>query len=411
MFNTVAKDNKILVFLLVAYFLMLGLSMDTHNWGDDQYFQALTDSGSIFEQVWSRYHNWSGRLGIELLLGYTIAWSLFWKLAIPLSIVLLIFCFLKLSKYQVSPLSFMFVTALINLMPSNITSESFYWVTGFYNYLLPCSLGVFCFYVLHEKVNDKKIRLLALFSVFIFSYQEQVVIVFVLAVLFSAYRSLSRDKVFFLGVTFVNAAVLFSAPGNISRYSSSVRLYFSNYSDFGFVEKAYLGMDKVYQAFMMSDNWPLFVFLTLLAFLGYKNPEKSVSEKISLVVIVFYLLVVCLQQQKYAFTNESLMDLKYSGNISFKSIVSANMYKGYLVLLLVMSSAITLMLGLARKHSVIWPTLLCLFFGVISILMLGFSPTVYASGLRVVLIFELSLILATLYLFQCITNKSLVISK
>lgn len=411
-FSTAVKDKSItLVFLLIAYFLLLGLSMDTHGWGDDQYFQVLNESGSIFEQVWSRYHQWSGRLGIELLLAYTIAWSFFWKLTIPLSIILIIYCFLKLSKYKISPIYFIVVTVLVNLIPSDITSESFYWVTGFYNYLLPCSLGLFCFYVIHERISNKAVIFLAFVSVFIFSYQEQVVIVFVLASVVSLYRVFALNKLFFVALSLFNAVVLFSAPGNILRYNSSVRLYFSNYSDFGFVEKAYLGMDKMYQAFMMSDNWPLFVFLSLLAFVGYHNNEKGIFEKISLVIVFFYLLIFCLQQQKYAFTDESLMGFKYSGTVTSNSIIGANMYKGYLVFLLVLSAAITLMLGLARKHSTVWPALLSLFFGVLSILMLGFSPTVYASGFRVALIFELSLVLATLYLFKCIVNKPLIVGR
>lgn len=398
------------------YLVFLGFSVDKLGWGDDAYYSEVANTQPLLEWWWQRYLSWSGRVTIDVLTVGTITSEWFWRIAIPSSVLLLAYASIKVVKWKVTPMKLLLIFGLFAVGPAEVFAESFYWVTGFYNYLLPTALALFCYSELHNTEGRSIWRLVfSVLCVFIFAYQEQVVIAFILALGWSTYHKPTPMKwlVFFL--TLVNSVFLFFAPGNESRMLGSTFMYFPNYYDFNIVQKVFLGLDKLYQAFVLSDNWPLFYLLSTLVFVSLLKEHRSLSEKASAYLVILYLVFFILQLQLSANLDTQLAHMKYVGEIRFESVPDGATYAGYLVLLLVMSSALTLILGLLNNTKGSGAALMSLLLGVMSVVMMGFSPTVYVSNYRVQMLFELGLILATLSLLRgidwCKLHERLLCSK
>lgn len=393
--------NTQLWFLIAIYLVLLGLSLDKLNWGDDAYYRKMSETRPLLDWWWERYRVWSGRIFIDLLTVTTITWEWFWRLAIPATLSLLAVSMIRLVKWQVTPAKLLLVLFLLAISPAKVMSESFYWITGFYNYLLPTALALFCFSELNSSKEPPIWRIvLAFLSVFIFAYQEQVTLIFCLALCISLYQKRTTLKWFILVLTVINSAFLFSAPGNASRVIASTFMYFPNYYDFHFLHKVILGMDKLYQVFAMPDNWPVIILLVAIVSVSALKQNRSISEKISALLLMFYVAFFFLQRQYAADLATPLTHLKYSGQIGYETIPDGATYGGYLVLLLVMSSVLILLFGLFNHSKGSLTAFSCLLLGVMSVVMLGFSPTVYVSHYRVQMLFEIGVILASLSLLR-----------
>lgn len=393
--------NTQLWILIAIYLVLLSLSLDKLHWGDDGYYSQMSETRPLLDWWWERYRVWSGRIFIDLLTVTTITWEWFWRLAIPATLLLLVVSMVRLVKWQVTPAKLLLVLLLLANAPAKVISESFYWVTGFYNYLLPTALALFCFSEINSPKELPKWRIvLSSLSVFIFAYQEQVTIIFCLALCLSLYKERTSLKWFILGLTLINSVLLFLAPGNSSRVIASTFMYFPNYADFNILHKALLGMDKLYQVFVMPDNWPLVFLLVAIVLVSSLKQDRSIAEKVSVFPLMLYVSFFLLQRQYGADLATPLIHIKYAGQISYEAVSKGETYGGYLVFLLVMSSVLVLLLGLFNSSKGSQNAFLCLFLGVLSVMMLGFSPTVYVSNFRVQMVFEIGVILALLYLLR-----------
>lgn len=393
--------NTQLWFFIAIYLVLLSLSLDRLSWGDDDYYSKMSETRPLFEWWWERYNIWSGRISIDLLTVTTITWEWFWRLAIPATLLLLAFSMVRLVNWRVTPDKLLLVLLLLAIAPAKVMSESFYWVTGYYNYLLPTALALFCFSEINCVDEPPLWRIVLLsFSVLIFAYQEQVTLIFVIGLTLSLCKKRTKLKWFFLGFTLVNSAFLFMAPGNANRFIASTFIYFPNYYDFHFLHKALLGLDKLYQVFIMPDNWPLVFLLIAIVFISSLKENRSISEKLGALILILYVAFFFLQKQCSADLVEPLTHMRYSGQIGYETVSKGATYGGYLVLLLVMSSVLVLLLGLFNSSKGSQNAFVCLFLGVLSVMMLGFSPTVYVSNFRVQMVFEIGVILALLYLLR-----------
>lgn len=401
--------NTQLWLIIAVYLVMLSLTLGTAVGGDDSYYSKMAETRPLLEWWWERYRFWSGRVFIDLLTVATITWSWFWHLAIPATVLLLAFSLIRLVGWQTTPAKLILVLALFAVAPAKVMGESFYWVTGFYNYLLPTALALFCFGEITTPKEHRSLwrSILAVISVLIFAYQEQVTILFCLALCLSLYYERTPLKWFVLVFTLFNSLFLFLAPGNASRVLASTYLYFPNYQDFGLLQKVFLGMDKLYQVFVMPDNWPLVYLLITLVILSGLKSSRSFSERISSALLVFYIAFFFLQNQLGVDLKTPLLELDYTGKITSGAVSKGAMYGGYVVMLLVMSSVLTLLFGLFQHNKGSQAAFVCLLLAVMSVVMLGFSPTVYASNYRVQMLFEVGLILALLFLLRSAEWRSL----
>ncbi|MBJ7550359.1 hypothetical protein [Marinomonas ostreistagni] len=401
-------SNKVRYFsslFIALYLLIVSYSIETLHWGDDATFLAIANQTNfnILDWLYNRYFEWSGRVTIEFLMLGTINYPAFWKILIPLTMLLMATSISNIIFNEVKAFAVLLILVLMAISPVEIISESTYWVTGFYNYLLPLSLGLYCFSILIKKAPSRMSMVFSFFSVFIFAYQEQVVVLFLLACVCVPNFYKDKFKLALIFFVIVNAAVLFLAPGNANRLLISYWGAFPQYLDFGLPEQLALGFDKLYQGFIFPDNWPLFIFLGMLCGRYFFINRYAVSEKISLVVLVFFMAFFLAHAQEFPFSSQSFAKAQYIGEINSDAIIGGKMYVWYFAFLLVLVSSLILILRQLTSFGV--QILIVLSLGIASVMMMGFSPTVYSSTYRVQLIFEVSLIMAILFQFRTLKEE------
>lgn len=164
-----------------TYLFIIVRKLHLRDFSDDQYFINIFSSNHIIQSLVERYFTWTGRFPIELLMTTTISFKAFWKIGIPLAVIVLCLTICRIVNNKVGVISFAITLGLFATIPNDINNDASWWISGFYNYLLPVTLAMYAFSVTYTN-SDKLIeKILCFISVFYFSYMEQAGIAYTIA--------------------------------------------------------------------------------------------------------------------------------------------------------------------------------------------------------------------------------------
>lgn len=391
-----------LIFTIFILLFLLSLSLHLDLMTDDPLFALIIKQTNVNDFLILRYKLWGGRIPLEAIIVYTINYSFFWKLFIPLSLLLLATSIGRIICQKIA-LNYTFVTLIfLLLIPASVNANAAWWVTGFYFYLLPLSLATYAISFMLSYTQNKIEFVIACFSTFIFSYSEQIgiyffCIVFLAFIIYPRTRNYKNFSIYILSL--INYTILVTAPGNYKRFAQETWERFPDYSYYSVVQKLCFGFDKVHQLFVFQWNIPLIVFCLCLIFLYIVYGIKSFSGNISLVVNILFLSISFLQWEGRTFNilgsnflNMNLLDAS--------KWISTSTYISYFFIMMVIISLIILILS-ALKQNVVFYLILGIFIvGLLDMLLIGFSPTVYASSVRTAYIFEVCCVINCLFLIH-----------
>jgi len=380
--NTLANNTLYAIafaaIAIVLYRTGSSLSLRTYM-DDDVYFVNALSKMSLFDFLHMRYMTWSGRVIIEAIMVKTINIHITWKIMVPACLLLLCHSINKISSYKGShsPLFLLLTVAIFFLIPPKTLTEGALWVTGFYNYLLPVSFGLYSISVLNrcneENNLQKSLSLLAL-PVACSNEQMGVIMFSFIIYLYIMRREASVYRIAFTMVSLGFFALLMLAPGNKIRFIGESRRI-PEFADYTLLDKLGLGMDR-FSSMINSHNSLLLLTSVLLVVLYLKNYKG----KLNFLGLASVTLVV-------AFCISKGIGLIPSKFMLPPQWVSLEFYVRYATSLVFYVSLIYLsFLIFVEKSSYV-----IIFFAVMApatILMIGFSPTVYASADRVLFIFE-----------------------
>lgn len=376
--------------ILMAIFFKLSLRPDA----DDQYFLAAINNQSLSDYITHRYMTWSGRVTLEAVMVLTIGHEWFWRLSIPLTLLLLACSISRISTGKVSIQGAFLSIILLMCIPLSINTDTVWWVTGYYNYLLPTAMAAYALSIMMDE-NRKKVEVFLSFACAIFfSYAEQTSVVFLIsaAIIFAANKK-NRNSYFISIILFcaVNFIILMKAPGNYERLNLETWRWMPEFSEYSFVHKMALGFEKVHQSFVIKYNIPVIAMALLLASSYIRNGIKSASGNISAFIsIVFVCFSVVASKKGFAFSENFFSDVF----ITSDKWCFLDTYLSYFFIMTFISSVATLIISLNLNESNKLISVMSFLIGCISVFMVGFSPTVYASSLRVDYVFEVCCIIS-----------------
>lgn len=403
--------KHIIIFAIALILIAISFHLKLDLKSDDGFFSNLIHQLSLVDYLSMRYKTWTGRIPIEALLFLTINYSLFWKIMIPSCIVLLAVSISRIVCQKII-LFYTFTTLILLLViPMSINHFAAFWITGFYNYLLPISLAMYVFSYIINKGNNRFEFILSCIAVFVSSYSEQGGMLFlclglITFIMFKHTRSKQKYIIYLL--SFVNYILLITAPGNYSRLISETWTWFPDYIDYSFFQKLCFGLDKLHQVFIIHFNFPLIILLGLIGFIYIQQGVKTIAGMLSLGTIISFdflsilgwsdKLVSLLITRVFGknFLNDSALSAEKWGSIST--------YMSYFFVMLTIISVIILMISSIKNYRLL--CLMLVFFGVAitSIVTIGLSPTIYISGLRVDYVFEVCIVILCMfsidYLYQ-----------
>lgn len=402
--------NKFYIGISLLYLLIFSNKAFT---GDDTGFVpniSLYSYNQILDSVYVRFDKWEPRY-ISILLTTILTHLNIWVWRIFISLVftsmtrniIKIFDFNKKDKYV--------CVGILMLFPLDIFSTAG-WVTTTIYYLLPIAMGS---YVLlewkrfYKKEKTSRFQnILGIIACIMACDNDQMgILIFCTLILFLSY--LYKNKINYVcGLCQLSVATLMLFIKHVLSHADGIRTsleiiqWFPEYGNLCIVDKLYLGFDATF-SYLCNNMVILFWVFMFAVFVAYMLNEKN--KKIW--IIATPLMV--------AFSNASrIIDIFASNNIG-SIIYTSSLISSYGMLDLRTEAAFILFLWIiwaiytGIKESVLsdkYKFIIMYVFsiGLLTRILMGLSPTLYASSTRTFAVFYFVLLLIILLYYKTLKN-------
>lgn len=416
------KKNRIIkavvyltVFLLILY---LECTFITKKW-DDLWFAALWDQGdfNLFNYIVFRFNKWSSRVFIESTLIPVARAPLYvFNICNALFVVLMVWDLYQLTRSnpldpELNALQLLVCACSIFLFYPLISMSEAGWIATCLNYLWPGACLLYCLVMVRKqafggKIAGWQIVLFVLAGLFGTNTEQTMVIATCVVAIYAIYQyrqnpdNLKKMTLLWIliGIAILQWALFVLSPGNRNRSANEVETWFPAFADFSLLQKVDIGITTTIGTFFTLD-YHLTLLFTLMIFLSYQLSEENIVDRVlSLIpfVVSVYTFTILTNQAAHA-----SFDQFFSAREGIIFTAQAFSWKVYVLYLIYCAFfALIFYLLIKRFHfsPVSWTMGIALLLGLASKAMLGFSPTVWASGSRTAFPLLVCMILITLIL-------------
>lgn len=413
--------------LLAGMFLLLLLAhtLIRADFGDDLAYKNILVNQSMFDFLRERYHTWSSRVLIEaVMLPFATGNVWWWKIADSLMIVLFLWIVSELfggEKEQEKMQAQMLMFCMIWIVPF-FSLSSAGWITTTINYLWPLTLGLVAMLPLRHWDREEKIPvwefvvcpICALYGA---NMEQMGAILLGSYVVFGGYLLWKRKKLspfYFLQLLLIAGSLVFilTAPGNACRTEAEIQRFFPEFAGLSVGQKLWMGFLDTTQYYLAAgDGQKSYVFglfsailwlVALLTFWNRREKRGIPGLLLSLLPVVFYWGIgqagnFLLNSGRLTRGRNGIGVLAQNRQIPGMSYFSGGLVVFqtlcYLIVLAAVAGTIFYVWGVSEETLL---ELLILAAGFLSRLVVGFSPTIYASGDRTALFCTAAILIVTL---------------
>jgi len=424
MLNSKIKQNiknyiPLIIFILGITFYHFTINPNTYLWGDYTFFNEISKNMSLFEFLSLRYKTWTSRLLIEASLYFIAMLPRLSFIIFHIIVVgLLAFILLKLLNDDNSYLLNTVIVALLFLF--NIQSMvSAGWIPTLTNYMYPLLFFILSLfpiknYLLGNKYPNWHCVFYSLYLIIACNNEQIGVCLFVIYLFLLIYMIIKKDidKKIYIFISLIILSLLFiiTCPGNHYRVINESKTHYQEFENFNIIQKI-LNSAGTILYFLLGNTSSIFVNKLLIIFLLftaiyicfiYKNIFVKISSFIPFIIIFILTFSFGSGIFDSIFNLFTIESIKY--NVTNLNIKSFYMFLCFIVfVLLILYNLILIFIKeYKKKFSLILPLVFCV--GFLSIIVIGFSPTSFASNTRTFIFFQFANII-------CITNLFMKINK
>jgi len=379
-----------LLWMLASIVCIHAFGIDMAPVADDRYFAGMLSKYTLAEYVVHRYHTWTGRLPIEAVLVVIVHHPWLWRVANGAMLVLLCMATGRLarvgtalSRSGATVLAF----ALIMAMTPQAIFESAWWLTGSLNYLWPVALGLWSLVPLVEAGRYGVAQRLGFCLAAAWAaYCDQLALMLVplalglLAWRFTQRRGRRWDMAQAL-VLCANAAFALTAPGNARRFLEEQGMRFPNFAEQDVLEKLRIGLGLIARALADPRNYLVGVVGALALLLLWRSPLGRAVKAVLCVVLAIALLQFVLFIPGVP---GNPLQLSMPRRLDGDAVADP---RNYLITAWLAFGAGAVVIASAccfwHRPAEAVRMLGVLLLGLVSLGMMGFSPTAYLSGMRI----------------------------
>ncbi|WP_318507043.1 DUF6056 family protein [Bacillus sp. T3] len=317
-----------------------------------------------------------------------------WRILNSIFFMILAYGLVRLIKKEVTKLEFIFALLVVAYINEGILNNGLFWITGTMNYLWPIALGIVAMIPFANKIlgidpvlSNKSLVIYVLSGIIASISNEQVAMcmstfaLIFLIVTYIKYKLIDKKLLFFTILILLGTCILIFAPGNAVRWDNEVERWFPGFDQFSLKTKLHLGFIWLYgQLFVVMRNIILLLSLTVFI-LCYK--EKDIT-KYRYIFYVFsaqlFVLISSIILNRNVLYNFGLIN---SYRISQNILQPWTSDIGFLLALFpyvfwtLFSFCLVILTLKKSKHPFF--IFLCLAAAVTTLIMMFFSPTIYAS--------------------------------
>lgn len=399
------KKNRQYFLLFVFFSFLFFIHCFTKFGGDDtSYFSLMLDTYSLFSFLKMRYLSWSSRIIIEGFLVVLSRYLYLWRFLDSFIYTLLIYASNRLFFKKISFKNLLLTGLVLLLYPFLLVGETGYCATSL-NYLWPLALMMvgflpYRFYLYHERIPRYLYPISVLSILYAVNHEQAVCIVFAVSVFFLIYafiqKSSKRYPILLVLLSTISLVFIFTCPGNSNRMGIELAHYYPDYINANIMDKIYLGMVSS-TSILLDCTWIIYFFSFILFLSIIRNVKRRVPRVISFIyfgmlTFIFLLKVYCeIKNYQYELFN-------YFTQVGHVFVFSRTNICWLLFISFLFCTMIYLFYQLDKKKSIVLIFILLLGCG--SRLMMGFSPTVFASGKRTVIFLFFSFLFLSILLIK-----------
>lgn len=420
----VTTDKKYLPFIclliLLFYFHFFIVQSKT---GDDVFFQEVLKNQGMLTWLKSRYLEWSSRTVIEFLLALVSAAHLnVWRIINISSIMLIAYCLSYMFNSRQQQVNNWYVVLLILCYPIYQFSSAG-WIATTINYLWPLAFGLVGLIPIIKYFRNEKIKLyeypIYLFSLLLACNQEQLCLIIVaFYTLVTGYsvliKKINGAIIIQLFISIASLVFILLSPGNNARSMQEINTWFPFFKNFSLVDKLSLGFTTSFSALLRDNssifsigirnlhgetngiNLLFFIFSLCLIYLVYSKSKKISHLSVAAIPLLFLILFngifdgvfIDLFKVGKVTTIEEFNMLHFGGiNYIFSLFIGC---------ILTISILFSFYLIFPKKE-VFYIVSLIFLAGLCSRIIIGLSPTIFASSLRTATFLNTAVLICVLY--------------
>lgn len=389
--------NKKSVYYVCLFILVFALHLFMKPGEADDSWFINNYTGNPLSFAYMRYMQWSSRFLIEMVLVVIVSLPLIlWKVLDTLMIVLLFYSGNKLLNVKDRKI-LIFEILLIMILPWKVFGETG-WIATTLNYTWPITLGFYGFSILlEEKTNFLKQTISFICIIFACNQEQMCCVMLAFIIICFCIRTFQKknNKVFLIPfiICILMGILHIICPGNSMRQISEMQTWYPAYQNFDVLDKISIGIISTVTAILFDFRIIYIAFIgMLILYTNYLPLNKKLSYVVQFILACFIFINI------YPFDSTQLMF--YSKAQESIVITFMNFVLPVLLFSLLISIVIYLILKTKNKYNYMF--VLLFLSGICSRLILGFSPTVYASGKRTVIYFYIICYLLTVFIMKTI---------
>lgn len=416
-----------ILFFLAIFIINVGIKLQ--NGSDDTKYLEMLGDMSIFEFVKWRTFNWQPRIFSDFSLS-VMYYSLFiWSIINSFLLTISLYIMERIVKFSTNINSIyhfrIFMVSIFFFIYPYVITSSVFWYTGSFNYLWPFSMMIiaamsFLAYIYGVTINNIFMKIVIIIASGLASYTEQpLLLLSSLGTITIVYMFIKRDFNKFIVFQYIFVILNVSIYGYLSSFSPRSEIetrWFQNFETLSIIDKIFNGI--IYTNNHLINSSMLLVILSILIFFNVRKNEISLNDKI-LGVLKYIPLIYLLMAHvvinifknsgtarymgKVALSTESidekLFDITISNpsnlNLAYEDLIPSIISSFIILTILILLYHIKYKNKLDKYvNTVLFIACLC------SGYIVGFSPTIIASGSRIFFSSSMLLILLIAKLYN-----------
>lgn len=396
------KSDNFPIYFYVLIVAMIHITVKLE--GDDVWFSTCCQNTGFLEYMINRYQEWSSRVIIEICFVLFCEYLplYIWKILnigmIYLFVYSLSTLFIEKDKRKMNTI----MCILLLCIPFNILKETG-WVATMNCYLWTAATALYSIIPLKKVIKNEKVSVFQIiFSLLTTLYaanQEQAAgllfIIYSLGILYALkikkIKITKRQMCVFINYAIVILwlLVILTCPGNANRKIQEENRWFPGFSDLSLIHKVALGITSMMNYMIEGGRLVFFILIILLAYMIYRDRNKisTVQKILGYSPIIFTFLY------KYVY-----MSLVLTNTNEILQMKAFTIFKVLMYVLILLSIGVSIVV-IFKKENCFLPIVIygC---GVVSRMVMSFSPTIYASGERTSFFLYVSFVMLEILMIQ-----------
>lgn len=396
------KNRFILLGLFMTVILIYHLLMREYTGDTVIWFSKFLNDGTLGEVLAMRYETWTSRLlieAVENLLAHNyhiILWAVF-----------------NIIMYLLLALSLMYLTHHANdrlllgmlLIYPVIEMGSAGWLPTYINYLWPLATACVAMIALDKMYYQKKIYLIEgivylLFELFATNFETLAAGYLGILIWYAFHfcfkrRPSAKEIIYWLAqvtISVGNIIYALTCPGNWVRKTEEVTRWLKEYPSWSFADKIIMGVNTTVKS-LTDSNILFFIFVVIIFGACCIQKEKRIEEKIIAAIPLFFTMTRTLLKPVVAIyypTYNAVFD--YIEKVNGTNYYRASLYFPFIVYGVILIAITVTLFNLFDDMKDSLEFVVIFLMGLATRIVMGFSPTLYASEKRTFMFLNAALI-------------------